>query len=160
QTDSARQRLYIANYTQDQIEVFSLASQSFLPPIRVGNRPLSMAIVNSTTMIVANSGSENLSVVDLDAMQEVEQISMGPVPLNTNPIYPRSIAASSDAVLFSAVPLPAIAGTAPPNTASVWQLSLLTHSAFPRINLGTGITGTATPNLLQGRNLLFAPSDG
>src|SRR5205814_6071968 len=44
QMDVARQRIYIANYTQDQIEVFSLANQRFLPPIRVGNRPLSMAM--------------------------------------------------------------------------------------------------------------------
>src|SRR5947209_13576928 len=99
QMDTARQRLYIANYTRDQIEVFSLASQSFLPPIRVGNRPLSMTVVNSSTLVVANSGAENLSVVDLDAMQEVDQISMGPVPLNAAPLFPRSVAASGNALL-------------------------------------------------------------
>src|SRR5206468_5563005 len=153
QMDSARQRLYIANYTRDQIEVFSLASQTFLPPIRVGNRPLSMAIVDPFTMVVANSGAENLSVVDLEAMQEVEQISMGPVPLNAAPLFPRSIAASSNALLFSAVPL-AAAGVTPGN-GSIWQLSLLTHSAFPRLNLGIG-----TLNVVQGRNLLTAPTDG
>ncbi|MBI4471098.1 MAG: hypothetical protein HY646_00415, partial [Acidobacteria bacterium] len=89
QMDTARQRLYVANYTRDQIEVFSLASQVFLPPIRVGNRPLSMTMVNSTTLVVANAGSENLSVVDLDAMEEIDQISMGPIPLNApNPFFP------------------------------------------------------------------------
>ena len=153
QMDSRRQRLYIANYTQDQIEVFSLDSQAFLPPIRVGNRPLSMAMVDPFTLVVANSGAENLSVVDLDAMQEIDQIPMAPVPLNMTPLFPRSIAASSNAVLFSAVPL-AAAGLAPGN-GSVWQLSLLTHSAFPRLDLGTG-----TFNLIQGRNLLLAPADG
>ena len=56
QMDAARQRLYIANYTQDQVEVFSLASQTFLPPIRVGNRPLSMTMPDSQTLLVANSG--------------------------------------------------------------------------------------------------------
>src|SRR6202008_2273481 len=98
QMDAARQRLYIANYTQDQIEVFSLANQAFLSPIRVGNRPLSMAMVNPSTLLVANSGSENLSVVDLDAMQEIEEIPMGPVgpiPINATPTFPRYIAASS-----------------------------------------------------------------
>src|SRR5438876_1883844 len=153
QMDSRRQRLYIANYTEDQIEVFSLDSQTFLPPIRVGNRPLSMAMVDPFTLVVANSGAENLSVVDLDAMQEIDQIPMAPVPLNMTPLFPRSIAASSNAVLFSAVPL-AAAGLAPGN-GSVWQLSLLTHSAFPRLDLGTG-----TFNLIQGRNLLLAPADG
>ncbi len=153
QMDAARQRLYIANYTRDQIEVFSLASQSFLLPIRVGNRPLSMTMANSSTLVVANSGAENLSIVDLDAMQEVDQISMGPVPLNAAPLFPRSVAASSNAVLFSAVPL-AAAGLAPA-PGSVWQLSLVTHSAFPRLNLGIG-----TVNTIQGRNLLLAPAGG
>jgi uncharacterized protein (TIGR03437 family) len=153
QMDSARQRLYIANYTRDQIEVFSLASQSFLPPIRVGNRPLSMAMVNPSTLVVANSGAENISIVDLDAMQEIDQIPMAPVPLNATPLFPRSIAASSNAILFSAVPL-AAAGVGP-GVGSVWQLSLVTHSAFPRQNLGT-----ATANSIQGRNLLLAPANG
>src|SRR5439155_7791361 len=93
QMDIPRQRLYIANYTNDQIEVFSLANQTFLPPIRVGNRPLSMAMVNPNTMVVANSGSENLSVVDLESMQEVDQIPMGPLALNAAPLFPHSIAA-------------------------------------------------------------------
>src|SRR6267142_3188324 len=154
QMDTARQRLYVANYTRDQIEVFSLASQAFLPPIRVGNRPLSMALVNPSTLVVANSGAENLSIIDLDAMQEIDQIPMGPVPLNATPLFPRSIAASANAILFSAVPLAAAAGLAPGN-GSIWQLSLLTHSAFPRLNLGTGAT-----NLIQGRNLLLAPANG
>lgn len=151
--DAARQRLYIANYTRDQIEVFSLASQTFLPPIRVGNRPLSMAMVNPSTLVVTNSGAESLSVVDLESMQEAEQISMGPVPLNAAPLFPRSIAASSNAVLFSAAPL-AAPGLQPGN-GSLWQLSLLTHSVFPRLNLGTGI-----PNFIQGRNLLVAAAGG
>jgi uncharacterized protein (TIGR03437 family) len=154
QMDAARQRLYIANYTQDQIEIFSLANQSFLPPIRVGNRPLSMAMVNPSTLVVANSGAENLSVIDLDLMQEVDQIGMGPIPLNANPVFPRSVAASANAVLFSATPLPATLGVAPGN-GSIWQLSLVTHSAFPRLNLGIG-----TANVVNGRNLMTAPVDG
>src|SRR5436309_3688434 len=154
QMDAARQRIYIANYTLGQIEVFSLASQTFLSPIRVGNRPLSMAMVNPSTLVVANFGSENLSVVDLDAMQEVDQISMGPIPLSTTlPLFPRYVAASSNAILFSVSPLPA-AGVLPTN-GQVWQLSLLTRSAFPRLDLGVG-----SVNAIQGRNVLTAAADG
>jgi uncharacterized protein (TIGR03437 family) len=155
QMDAARQRLYIANYTQDQIEVFSLATQTFLAPIRVGNRPLSMAMPNSSTLVVANWGSENLSVVDLDAMQEVQEIQMGPVPLTTNPLFPRYIAASSNAVLFSAVPLPSTLGALSGTGSSVWQLSLLTGTAFPRLDLGTGVTNT-----IGAHNVLTASGDG
>src|SRR5438876_2305054 len=154
QMDAARQLIYVANYTLGQIEVFSLASQTFLSPIRVGNRPLSMAMVNPSTLVVANFGSENLSVVDLDAMQEVDQISMGPIPLSTTlPLFPRYVAASSNAILFSVSPLPA-AGVLPAN-GQIWQLSLLTRSAFPRLDLGVGFV-----NAIQGRNVLTAAADG
>ena len=154
QMDAVRQLIYVANYTLGQIEVFSLASQTFLSPIRVGNRPLSMAMVNPSTLVVANFGSENLSVVDLDAMQEVDQISMGPIPLSTNlPLFPRYVAASSNAILFSVSPVPA-AGVLPTN-GQVWQLSLLTRTAFPRLDLGVGAA-----NALQGRNVLTAAADG
>ena len=113
-----------------------------------------MAIVNSNTLVVTNSGAENLSVVDLDAMQEVDQISMGPMPINATPVFPHSIAASSNAIMFSAVPLPAAAGL-PTGNGSLWQLSLLTHSAFPRLNLGTGVA-----NSVPGRNMLIGAVDG
>ena len=157
QMDAARQRLYIANFTQDQIEVFSLTSQTFLSPIRVGNRPRSMAIVNSSTMVVVNSGGENLSIVDLNAMAEVDEIQMGPLAVNGTPQFPRSIAASSNAILFTSSPLPATPG-APPAGGFVWQLSLLTHSAFPRINLGAGNPNNATTVL--GASAMVSAGDG
>src|SRR5437870_439964 len=154
QMDAARQLIYVANYTLGQIEVFSLASQTFLSPIRVGNRPLSMAMVNPSTLVVANFGSENLSVVDLDAMQEVDQISMGPIPLSTTlPLFPRYVAASSNAILFSVSPLPA-AGVLPTN-GQVWQLSLLTRSAFPRLDVGVG-----SVKAIHGRYVLTAAAVG
>ena len=154
QMDSTRQRLYIANYTQDQIEVFSLATQQFLSPIRVGNRPRSMAMANSSTLVVVNSGGENISVVDLDAMAEVDEIQMGPLAVNGTPQFPHSIAASSNAILFTTSPLPATPGAAP-GVGNIWQLSLLTHSAFPRVNLGT----TANINVAGG-SFLTAAGDG
>src|SRR5436309_7560208 len=111
-----------------------------------------MVMVNPSTLVVANFGSENFSVVDLDAMQEVDQISMGPIPLSTTiPLFPRYIAASSNAILFSVSPLPA-AGVLPGN-GQIWQLSLLTRSAFPRLDLGTVAN-------IGGRNALTAAADG
>jgi len=152
--DQARQRLYIANYTQDQIEVFSLPDQTFLPPVRVGNRPRSMAMTDPSTLVVANAGAEHISVVDLDQLQEVQTIPLGPVPLNATPLFPRFIAVSSNAILFTAIPLPATLGAAP-GTGSVWQLSLITGTAFPRLNLGTNTT-----NVIQGNSRLVAPANG
>ncbi len=151
--DEQRRRLYIADFMNDQIEVFSIPDQRFLPPVRVGNQPRSMAMVGSSTLVVANSGAEAVSVVDLETLQEIDVIPMAPVPLNAAPFFPRSIAVSSNAILFSAGPLTA-PGVAPGN-GSIWQLSLATRTAFPRLNLG----GT-TANVVNGRNSLIAPENG
>src|SRR5262249_10008238 len=106
---------------------------------------------------VGNNGREGISVGDLNALQEVEQIPMGPIgpiPLNLNPQFPRSIAASSNAILFSTAPLTA-PGVAPGN-GIMWQLSRITHAAFPRPNLGIN-TANSTVN---GRDVLIAPDSG
>jgi uncharacterized protein (TIGR03437 family) len=153
-TDELRQRVYIANYMLDEIDVYSITERRFLPPVRVGNRPLSMSMANPFTLVVANSGSEAISVVDLETLQETRQIQMAPVPLNANPLFPRSIASSSNAVLFTVIPLPATAGTAP-GAGSVWQLSLGTGTSFPRLNLGGAVV-----NAINGRNVLVAPGSG
>ena len=38
-----------------------------------------MAMADANTLVVANNGTEAISVVDLNALQEVEQIPMGPI---------------------------------------------------------------------------------
>ncbi len=151
--DTARQLLYIANYTQDQVEVFSMKTLSFSSAIPVGNRPRSMAMPNPDTLVVANGGAETVSVINLNTRKEVAQIAMGPIPMNATPIFPLSIAASSNAILFTAVPLSA-SGVVP-GSGSMWQLSLATQTAYPRLNLGSGVN-----NVVNGRNLLIAPADG
>ena len=154
--DQARQRVYLTNFMLDQIDVFSIRNQRFLPPIRVGNQPLAMAFADPSTLVVTNSGAENISVVNLDTMQEVDQISMAPAPLNATPLVPHSIAVSSNAILFTVIVAPTSSGAAfTTNQGSVWQLSLATRTAFPRLNLG----GT-TANQISTRNFLVAPSNG
>ena len=151
--DEARQRLYVANFLRDRVDVFSLAERRFLAPIAVGSQPMSMAQVSATTLVVANSGAEFISVVDLEAMQEVDRIMMAPVPLNATPQFPRSIAVSPSAILFTTMAI-GQPGQAPGN-GNVWQLSLATRNAFPRRNLGENVA-----NSINGRNLLIAPANG
>jgi uncharacterized protein (TIGR03437 family) len=151
--DEARQRLYVANFLRDRVDVFSLAERRFLAPIAVGSQPMSMAQMNATTLVVANSGAEFISVVDLEAMQEVDRIMMAPVPLNATPQFPRSIAVSPSAILFTTMAI-GQPGQAPGN-GNVWQLSLATRNAFPRRNLGENVA-----NSINGRNLLIAPANG
>jgi len=75
--NARRRELYLSNYTQDRIEVFSLASNSFVARIPVGSRPWGLALwpratsasatdtLYGDTLIVANSGGTNLSIVDV-----------------------------------------------------------------------------------------------
>jgi len=79
-----RRELYLSNYALDRIEVFSLASNSFVASIPVGSRPWGLAlwprasadrsdptaIQYDDTLIVANSGGTNLSIVNLQTRVE------------------------------------------------------------------------------------------
>ncbi len=155
--DSARGRVYLSNSVKNQVEIFSIASQTFLPPIEVGASPRSMALVGSNLMVVANNSSENVSVIDLDLLQQVDLIPLGPVAITTAPLFPNSVAVSSNAILFSTIPL-APAGATPGN-GNIWQLSLASRTAYPRLDLGI-VNGTATVNSVDSRTALVAPSNG
>jgi hypothetical protein len=76
--DPNNQTLYLTNTLLDQLEVFHLIGNSFGPPIRVGSQPVGIALWprdtlgdNRDTVIVANSGGTNLSIVDVVAGAEV-----------------------------------------------------------------------------------------
>jgi len=76
--DPNNQTLYLTNTLLDQLEVFHLASNTFDTPIRVGSQPVGIALWprdtlgdNADTVIVANSGGTNLSIVNLNSGAEV-----------------------------------------------------------------------------------------
>ena len=70
-----RNELYLSNTALDRIEVFDVATSSFVASIPVGSRPVGLALwpkdtttlANEDTLIVANSGGANLSIVDVRA---------------------------------------------------------------------------------------------
>jgi hypothetical protein len=72
-----RNELYLSNTGLDRLEVFDLATASFVASIPVGSRPVGLALwpkdtlglstSNADTVIVANSGGTNLSLVDVTA---------------------------------------------------------------------------------------------
>ena len=65
--DKGRQRLYISNTSSTVVDVFALASGTFLSPIVVGNEPLGMALTPDGSMLaVVNSGDGTVSVVNPD----------------------------------------------------------------------------------------------
>ncbi len=141
--DPSRNRLYITDSLNNQVQVFDTAKQVFLPAVEVGAQPKSMAMVGSTLLLVANSASENISVVDLTTLQQVQLISLAPfAPAVQSLLFPSSIAASNNAVIFTTIP-PTPAGAIPGN-GNVWQVSLAAGTAFPRPDLvGTAVDGRA-----------------
>jgi len=92
--DNTRQRVYLANSGKNQVEVFDLRAQQFLPPIEVGQFPRSMALgSDGRTLFVANAGGEWISMVDLDERREYDRIAFPPLPFNATqaPFTPRVI---------------------------------------------------------------------
>jgi uncharacterized protein (TIGR03437 family) len=82
--DPARPRLYIANPGQNRIEVFDTSEQEFLTPIGVGQLPRSIALAgDGNTLYVANSGGENLTVVDVATLAVTGTVTFPPLPFGS-----------------------------------------------------------------------------
>jgi len=160
--DQTRQRLYIANYGLNRVEVYDMQGQAFLTPIKVGQLPNSLALTpDGFTLYVANSGGETISIVNPDTMQVTGTVSYPPVAFNaTTALSLPSVIAfglsglqimNTDGSLWkvvgtSAVPRPAsvlLGGTLP--------VRLITPSAT------ASLTMAATP---AGEYILFATSTG
>jgi uncharacterized protein (TIGR03437 family) len=95
--DTARQRIYISNSGMNRIEVFDMRTQTFLPPIKVGQLPHSMAFGNDgSTLYVGLTGGESIDIVSLDTMQKTGRVKFPPLPLNAGfgLITPTSLASS------------------------------------------------------------------
>lgn len=75
--DQKHQRLYVSNQDHNRIEVFDLASQSYLSPISVGNQPTSLALTpDSALLAVLNSVDETVSVINVAGMSVVATYSI------------------------------------------------------------------------------------
>ena len=82
-TDTARQRLYISNSGMNRIEIFDIRTQRFLAPVKVGQLPHAMALgLDGSTLYVANTGGESISIVDLTKGQQIGQVQFPAFPLN------------------------------------------------------------------------------
>jgi hypothetical protein len=69
-----RNELYLTNTTLNRLEIFQLTDSTFAPAIPIGSRPVGIALwprdtlgTNADSVIVANSGGTNLSIVDVSA---------------------------------------------------------------------------------------------
>jgi uncharacterized protein (TIGR03437 family) len=156
--DSTRQRLYIANSGLNRVEVYDMASQAFLTPIKVGQMPTSLALTpDGFTLYAANSGSEYISVVNPSTMQVTGQVTYPPVSFNaTTALSLPSVIAfglsglqimNTDGSLWKVVGTSAIPRPASVLLGSTLPVKLLTPSTT------ASVTMAATPD---GAYILFA----
>jgi uncharacterized protein (TIGR03437 family) len=83
--DASRQRVYIANTTMNRVEVYDIKGQALLAPVKVGQAPLAMAMsLDASTLYVANSGGESISIVNLATMQNTGRVVFPPLPFASN----------------------------------------------------------------------------
>lgn len=158
--DSTRKRVYIANAGLNRIEVYDIAGQQLLAPIKVGQLPASIALTPAgDTLYVANSGGENISIIDPDKMQTIGSVAWPPLAFNgtTAPVTPGVIAAglSGPQLLMSDGSLWAVvAGAAVPRGVSV--VLGQTAQGLP-VKMPVPSSMVATPG---GENILLATSTG
>jgi hypothetical protein len=77
-------RVYLTNIDLDRLEVFDVSDTSFKTPIPVGSRPWGIALwprnvsagTNADTVIVANSGGTDLSIVDVSLGQQRRRVQL------------------------------------------------------------------------------------
>ena len=87
--DQPRQKLYITNSDHNQVEVFSLATQAFLPPIAVGTNPTGIAQTpDGTLLAVTNEADGTVSVIDPDQAKVVKTLTVV-VPSDLDPGFCR-----------------------------------------------------------------------
>jgi len=160
--DQNRQRLYIANYGLNRVEVYDIQGRAFLTPIKVGQLPNSLALTpDGFTLYVANSGGETISIINPDTMQVTGQVSYPPVAFNaTTALSLPSVIAfglsglqimNTDGSLWKVVGTSAVPRPASVLLGSTTPVKLLTPSAT------ASVTMAATP---AGEYILFATSTG
>jgi uncharacterized protein (TIGR03437 family) len=100
--DATRQLLYISNSGLNRVEVFDMRRRQFLPPIKVGQLPRSMAMsVDGQTLYVSSSAGETIAIIDLPTREVVGRVKFPALPFNNNApiVSPQEIAATQRGLL-------------------------------------------------------------
>jgi IPT/TIG domain-containing protein len=129
--DQSRQRLYATDYGTNKVDVFDLTGQQFLTPLPVGNSPLGLAVTpDFTTLVVANSADNTISIVDLTggtATKTVSLANLAGLPQLCGPPFPYAVATTSSNLAVIAITCPNV-----------------TEGQFVVLNLATQAIGCGT----------------
>lgn len=101
--DGTRQRIYLANAGLNRIEIFDTRLKSFLPPVKTGQLPASLALSpDGGTLYVACAGGETIQLIDTVRLQVVGRVRFPPIPMNaaTAIITPMVIVAHQAGAMF------------------------------------------------------------
>lgn len=101
--DNARQKIYIANSGLNRIEVFDMNTKTFQAPLKVGQRPRSVAITpDGNSLWVANAGGESIFEIDLERLEIVNKVRFPALPFNSGAgiLTPSVIAATERGLMI------------------------------------------------------------
>ena len=144
--DAGRQRLYLANPGMNRVEVFDMQQKKFTTAFNVGQLPRSIAFgTDTSTLYVANSGGESISVIDLDK-GTVSSVQFPPLPFGSAfaVVTPQIIASSQNGpqVVMS--------------DGTLWKV--VGNTVVPRRPLNPGIFGAAIS--VPGPQTMASTQDG
>lgn len=95
--DPVRERFYVLRQDTNQVLVYDGANDTQIAALKTGNVPAGMAAtLDGHYLLVANSMSQFVSVIDLDKLQSVD-------PVYTQNFTTHSVAVSGNAILAAAV---------------------------------------------------------
>jgi DNA-binding beta-propeller fold protein YncE len=147
--DENRNRVYITNSGYNRIEVFNTFSMAFEAPIPVGQLPHQMAMgLDGTTLYVANTGSETVSLVDLDQQLAIGAITFPPIPRagNAAVVFVRGMATGLSGLQIVR------------SDGSLW--TVVANTAIPRTPTTiTGITAAGAQTAISGPTQSMLASD-
>ena len=105
-----RGRAYASNTARNQIEVVSLTTGALDAPILVGSQPTEIDITaDRSTLVVVNSGADDLSVVDLVARREVRRIPIPGAASRPAKVVSLAVAGSGTALVVTQAPQSSLA---------------------------------------------------
>jgi YVTN family beta-propeller protein len=97
--DPCNARVYVSNITDNRIEDYSFGAAALLTPIAVGSQPRGFDVTpDGARLYVANTGSGDVSVVDLATRRETHRIPIPPGFSNDTPLS-LAIAANGKALV-------------------------------------------------------------